>query len=161
MNIRNNSKFKIYKIKKNYIFNNYIHKTIIYGAGNAGRQLNKILSDKNPNSVYCFVDDNKIIQNQIIDNKKVINFDELKKIAKENTISNVIISIPSLKPKELKKKIDQLNLLSIESVNYIPLKQNLKSDKITIDDIQYSQLMSLLDKNISRSENNFSNFSKK
>ena len=83
MNIRNNSKFKIYKIKKNYIFNNYIHKTIIYGAGNAGRQLNKILSDKNPNSVYCFVDDNKIIQNQIIDNKKVINFDELKKLQKK------------------------------------------------------------------------------
>ena len=83
MNIRNNSKFKIYKIKKNYIFNNYIHKTIIYGSWYVGRQLNKILSDKNPNSVYCFVDDNKIIQNQIIDNKKVINFDELKKIAKE------------------------------------------------------------------------------
>ncbi len=159
LNIRNNSKFKIYKVNKNYIFNNYIHKTIIYGAGNAGRQLNKILSDKNPNSVYCFVDDNKKIQNQIIDNKKVINFDELKKIAKENTISNVIISIPSLKPKELKKKIDKLNLLAL-SVNYIPLKQNLKSDKITIDDIQYSQLMSLLDKNISRSENNFSNFLK-
>ena len=36
----------------------------------------------------------------------------------------------------------------------------MKSDKITIDDIQYSQLMSLLDKNISRSENNFSNFLK-
>ena len=57
LNIKTNPKFKIYKVNKNYIFNNYIHKTIIYGAGNAGRQLNKILSDKNPNSVYCFVDD--------------------------------------------------------------------------------------------------------
>ena len=105
MNIKTNPKFKIYKVNKNYIFNNYIHKTIIYGAGNAGRQLNKILSDKNPNSVYCFVDDSKKMQNQILDNKKVINFNELKKIAKERTISNVIISIPSLKLKNLKKKL--------------------------------------------------------
>ena len=96
---------------------------------------------------------------KILDNKKVINFNELKKIAKERTISNVIISIPSLKLKNLKKKIDQLNSLAL-SVNYIPLKQNLKSDKITIDDIQYSQLMSLLDKNISRLKNDFSNFLK-
>ena len=159
LNIKNNNKIKIYKVNKNYIFNNYSHKTIIYGAGNAGRQLNKILSEKNPDSVYGFVDDDKNMRNQIIDNKKVINFDELKKIAKENTISNVIISIPSLTLKTLKKKIDQLNSLAL-SVNYIPLNQNLKSDKITIDDIQYSQLMNLLDKNISRSEYDFSNFLK-
>ena len=39
-----------------------------------------------------------------------------------------------------------------------PLK-NLKSDKITIDDIQYSQLMSLLDKNF-QDQKYFSNFLK-
>ncbi len=159
LNIKKKVIFKIYKVNKNYIFNNFIHKTIIYGAGNAGRQLNQILSEKNPESVYCFVDDKKSIQNQIIDNKKVIGFDELKKIAKENTISNVIISIPSLKLKTLRKKIDKLNSMAL-SVNYLSLKQNLSSNKITIDDIQYSQLMNLLDRNITKPKSNLSKFLK-
>ncbi len=159
LNIKKKAIFKKFKVNKNYIFNNFIHKTIIYGAGNAGRQLNKILSEKNPESVYCFVDDKKSIQNQFIDNKKVIGLDELKRLAKDNTISNIIISIPSLTLKALRKKIDNLNSMAL-SVNYLPLKQNLSSNNITINDIQYSKLMNLLDRNIMKSKSNFLNFLK-
>jgi FlaA1/EpsC-like NDP-sugar epimerase len=152
LKIKKKSNFKKHTIQKNQTFDNFINKTIIYGAGNAGMQLNKILNKKSPNSVYCFIDDNKKIQNEIIDNKKVISFDEFKKIAIDKTISKVIISIPSLTPENLKRKIKILKSLAV-NIDYLPLKENLLSDKITIDDIKYSKLTNLLDDDFSRTNN--------
>ena len=66
--------FKKFQTNKNYLFNNFINETIIYGAGNAGQQLDKILSEKNENSVFCFVDDDKKKQNEILNKKKSYKF---------------------------------------------------------------------------------------
>ena len=143
LKIQKKFNFKKHKIEKNFIFDNFLNKTFIYGAGNAGLQLNKILTKKDPNLVHCFIDDSKKIQNEIIDNKKVISFKEFKEISITKTISDVIIAIPSLTPNLLKRKIKDLKSYAV-NVNYLPLKNNLLSDKITIDDIKYSQLTNLI-----------------
>ncbi len=122
----------------------YIDDTIIYGAGNAGIQLFNLIKKTNKD-IYCFVDDDKKKQNNFIDNKKVISFNELKKISNHKTISNIVVSIPSLKKVNLLKKIRQLNKIST-SVSYLPLKENLKSDIITIDDLGYSKLIDIFNR---------------
>ena len=141
--------FKKFQTNKNYLFNNFINETIIYGAGNAGQQLDKILSEKNKNSVFCFVDDDKKKQNEILNKKKVISFNELKKISSNQVISSIIICIPSLSSKKLEKLINKLKPLSL-NINYLPLKNNLLSDKITIEDINYLELKDLFKRKISK-----------
>ena len=141
--------FKKFQTNKNYLFNNFINETIIYGAGNAGQQLDKILSEKNENSVFCFVDDDKKKQNEILNKKKVISFNELKKISSNQVISSIIICIPSLSSKKLEKLINKLKPLSL-NINYLPLKNNLLSDKITIEDINYLELKDLFKRKISK-----------
>ena len=47
---------KIYINKKNLI-NDFIQGTIVYGAGNAGKQIYSNLIESSSNSVHCFVDD--------------------------------------------------------------------------------------------------------
>ncbi len=160
LNIKKNYNFSKHLVKKNISLNTPGTRTAIYGAGNAGQQINTILSEKNPNSIYCFIDDDKKIQNKIIDNKKVVSLKEFKSIAFNKIVSNVIISIPSIKPEILEKKIKMLKSLNL-NVNYLPFKENLISDKISLDDVRYSQLTNLLDKDFLKSKNFFLNKLKK
>ena len=87
---------KSYRTSNKNILKDYINNTIIYGAGNAGKQLYYLIKKIN-RDIYCFVDDNKKKQNSFIGDKKIISFLELKKLSKQNTISNIVISIPSIK----------------------------------------------------------------
>ena len=88
---------------------------------------------------------------KIIDNKKVVGLKEFKSIAFNKIVSNVIISIPSIKPEILEKKIKMLKSLNL-NVNYLPFKENLISDKISLDDVRYSQLTNLLDKDFLKNQ---------
>ena len=135
---------KSYRTSNKNILKDYINNTIIYGAGNAGKQLYYLIKKTN-RDIYCFVDDNKKKQNSFIDDKKIISFLELKKLSKQNTISNIVISIPSIKKRDLLKKINQLNKIS-STVSYLPLKENLTSDTISIDDIGYSKLIDIFNR---------------
>ncbi len=149
LKIKKKISFSRYKNGKNYLYNNFINQTIIYGAGNAGQQLDRLLSQKNLNSVYCFVDDDRNKQKKIINNKKVISFENLKKISSSQIISSIIISIPSLSSKKLEKLLIKLKPYAL-NINYLPLKNYLSSDKITIDDVNYSELKELFERKISK-----------
>ena len=144
-NIKKKISLKKYYLKNNYQFKDYIEGTIIYGAGNAGSQFYNLQKINNLNSIYCFVDDNKKKQKKFIDDKKIISFKELVKISKNRVITNIVIAIPSLKKKSLLKKINQLKKISL-SVNYIPLKNNLLKEKISLQDINYSDFLDIFER---------------
>ena len=144
-NIKKKISLKKYYLKNNYQFKDYIEGTIIYGAGNAGSQFYNLQKINNLNSIYCFVDDNKKKQKKFIDDKKIISFKELVKISKNRVITNIVIAIPSLKKKSLLKKINQLKKISL-NVNYIPLKNNLLKEKISLQDINYSDFLDIFER---------------
>ena len=144
-NIKKKISLKKYYLKNNYQFKDYIEGTIIYGAGNAGSQFYNLQKINNLNSIYCFVDDNKKKQKKFIDDKKIISFKELVKISKNRVITNIVIAIPSLKKKSLLKKINELKKISL-NVNYIPLKNNLLKEKISLQDINYSDFLDIFER---------------
>ena len=144
-NIKKKISLKKYYLKNNYQFKDYIEGTIIYGAGNAGSQFYNLQKTNNLNSIYCFVDDNKKKQKKFIDDKKIISFKELVKISKNRVITNIVIAIPSLKKKSLLKKINELKKISL-NVNYIPLKNNLLKEKISLQDINYSDFLDIFER---------------
>ena len=144
-NIKKKISLKKYYLKNNYQFKDYIEGTIIYGAGNAGSQFYNLQKINNLNSIYCFVDDNKKKQKKFIDDKKIISFKELVKISRNRVITNIVIAIPSLKKKSLLKKINELKKISL-NVNYIPLKNNLLKEKISLQDINYSDFLDIFER---------------
>ena len=74
-----------------------IEKSIIYGAGNAGKQLCNLILKNNSRGVHCFVDENKKLIGKKYKRIKIISKQDLFLLSKTKKISNVIIAIPSLK----------------------------------------------------------------
>ena len=144
LKIKNNIFIKKYNSNNKSFFNEKIENSIIYGAGNAGRQLFELIKKTNKD-IYCFVDDDQKKQNSFIEDKKIFSFEELKKISKQKKILNIVIAIPTLNKKKLLKKIKQLKKISA-SVSYLPTKQNLTSDKISIDDVGDSQFIDIFNR---------------
>ena len=124
---------KIYNSERN-IANDFIQKTIIYGAGNAGKQVYSAFKKNNNNQVYCFVDDDKKKQKKILYGLKIISFNELIKLGKNKLINNIIIAIPSLSSDTIKELIKKLRKISI-NVSFVPSKNFLTEDKLSISDI--------------------------
>ena len=95
---------KVHNSERN-IANDFIQKTIIYGAGNAGKQVYSAFKKNNYNQVHCFVDDDKKKQKKILYGLKIISFNELIKLGKNKLINNIIIAIPSLSSDTIKELI--------------------------------------------------------
>ena len=116
----------------------------IYGAGNAGAQLEFSLRISNEYEVLCFFDDNKSLSNRFLNNKPIFlpnKLDELK-----DKIDKLMLAIPSLNNKQ-KAKI--LNLITSKKVpTYIvPSIEELSSGKVSISSIRPIYIEDILGRN--------------
>ena len=145
--IQNSKKLKKYFLEiENKFRSPEVKGSIIYGAGNAGKQVCDLILDKNSNGVYCFVDDDKKKIGKKYKNKHIISREDLKIIANKKKVPNIIVAIPSIKSNNLKKLFKELYKISL-SVNNLPLKSELNTDKINLSDIQNSEFLHIFEKN--------------
>ena len=122
--------------------NNFIKDYIIYGAGDAGRQIYSSLENINK-KVFCFIDDNKQKQSKDLYGKKIISYKKFKNLIKVNKFENLIIAIPSLSNRKFLKIKNYLKN-KIPNIEFIPLKNKLKSDFVTIDDLSNLDVSSII-----------------
>jgi FlaA1/EpsC-like NDP-sugar epimerase len=122
--------------------NNFIKDYIIYGAGDAGRQIYSSLENINK-KVFCFIDDNKQKQSKDLYGKKIISYKKFKNLIKVTKFENLIIAIPSLSNKKFLKIKNYLKN-KIPNIEFIPLKNKLKSDFVTIDDLSNLDVSSII-----------------
>ena len=111
---------------------------VIYGAGNAGKQIyNELI--KNKENVLFFIDDNISLNNSSFNNIKIISYNYFKKIKKFYIINKIIFSIPSIK--EQKEKIILNNLKKDNfDVRVIPSKKFLTSSILSLNDLRFLNL---------------------
>ena len=128
-----NKKLDIYKQQNDNILQDIVEGHIIYGTGNAGKQVYQGLLSQNQ-KVYCFVDDDKKKQNTTIYNKKIISRYELEHLSKIKIIKSLIIAIPTLTEKKL-KKIKETFSSYINEISFIPLKTKFKTEIISLTDL--------------------------
>ena len=122
--------------------NNFIKDYIIYGAGDAGRQIYSSLENINK-KVFCFIDDNKQKQSKDLYGKKIISYKKFKNLIKVTKFENLIIAIPSLSNKKFLQIKNYLKN-KIPNIEFIPLKNKLKSDFVTIDDLSNLDVSSII-----------------
>ena len=120
--------FKSQKEKK------LIPKALIYGAGDAGRQLLYALRRSNEMNVVGLIDDDINLQNQIMENKTIYSSDNLGNLIASKGISYVLLAIPSINRRarlNIIKRINNYNVI----VKTLPSVNEIIKDKVTISDI--------------------------
>tara|TARA_Y100000590_G_scaffold252145_1_gene283125 strand:- start:132 stop:2354 length:2223 start_codon:yes stop_codon:yes gene_type:complete len=129
----------------NYIEKNLIG-SVIYGCGYSGKELAKQILAFDQNNISFFVDDDKKKIGKYFFGAKVISFKELKKIAKNVNLRNIIVAIPSLKKRKRILLIKKL-LPLCNSISTLPEKSFYKEKKIEVEDIQKISLEEIFNRN--------------
>ncbi len=138
------NKNKIYKFtsKDKNSLENFEEGTVIYGCGNAGKQIHDELKNKNE-KVLFFIDDDKKLFNKFYKNIEIISYQKFKEISFEYNIKKIILSIPTLN-----KKREEIIISKLKNENFdvrsLPNKKFLNSDHISLNDLKYLNLDKIL-----------------
>ena len=129
--------FRFQKEKKNRIETNN-EGVVIYGAGNAGKQIYKELV-KNKENILFFIDDDINLNNSSFNNVKIISYNYFKKIKNFYIINKIIFSIPSIKEQKEKMILNNLKKDNFD-VRVIPSKKFLTSSILSLNDLRFLNL---------------------
>lgn len=122
---------------------------IIYGAGDAGRQLAMALMQSKEISVAGFVDDDHSLQGAIIQSIKVYPTQNIEDLIKQKEISHVLLALPSASRSQKAQIIQNLSVLGVKVLT-LPTLSELAEGKLTISDLKEVQIEDLLAREITR-----------
>lgn len=134
---------------------------LVYGAGEAGRQLVRSLKNNTEFKVIGILDDNKKLENTSLMGKKIFFSSNLKKLVIKKNVSLIFLAIPSLKRSRRNQIIKKLNRYKL-IVKTLPSISEIIDGRVTISDIkdvniddllnrdQVKPVINLLNKNIKK-----------
>ena len=118
---------------------------LIYGAGEAGRQLVIALENSLEFKVVGFLDDNRKLHRQVLLNQTIYSTNKLEGLIKEKNINLVFLALPTLgrnKRNQIIKKLNQYKLV----VKTLPSISEILDGKISVSDIKDYEIDDLLDR---------------
>ena len=118
---------------------------LIYGAGNAGRQLLTSLENNTEFKVIGFLDDDILLHRQVLLGKKIYKTTKLQKLIKSEDISLVLIAIPSISKNRKNQIIQSLSEYKL-IVKTLPNVNDIIDEKISVSDIKDFLVDDLLDR---------------
>jgi FlaA1/EpsC-like NDP-sugar epimerase len=122
---------------------------IIYGAGDAGRQLAMALLQSKEINVAGFVDEDKSLQGAIIQSIKVFPTDAIEALIAQKDVSHVLLALPSASRSQKAQIIQTLSMLGVKVLT-LPTLSELAEGKLTISDLKEVQIEDLLAREITR-----------
>jgi len=118
-------------------------RVIIYGSGEAGRQLFRSLKASKKFTPIFFVDDDKNLYGTNIFNVEVIPAERIQQNILKYDISEIFLAIPSLEPIRKKEILNSIESYGIP-VRLLPSLDKLVSDDIYFEDLKRISLNDLL-----------------
>ena len=125
---------------------------LIYGAGSAGRQLSRALSDMKGYKPIAFLDDSIELYDQYIEGLKVYSQDDLEDLIKKNNIKEVLLAIPSVSRSRRREIISLLEPFSLV-VRTLPSLSALAKGKVKINDLLEIDIRDILSRDYPISNN--------
>jgi len=120
------------------------HKVVaIYGAGIAGRQLAKSLSQSNEYKIVAFIDDDPKLFQSEIDGIKVYSLASLERLIDELGISRVLLAMPSTSHARRSAILTRLEPLPVK-VKTIASMAEIVSGKVQIEQLKDIEIEDLL-----------------
>ena len=131
------------------LFRRHLSKTsknvVIYGAGEAGRQLVKALKQGPEYTPRFFIDDNVSLAGQLINGLPVYSFKEAKNKLTEAQITTILLAIPSANRAVRKAILNRLNPLNLEAKT-MPGMSDLIEGRIAVSDLKQVSIEELLER---------------
>ena len=128
--------------KKNY---NKKKTVLVYGAGDAGRQLVTALENSPEFKVVGFLDDNDQLHKQILLGQTIFSPSKLESLVKKQDISLVFLALPTIDRNKRNKIIEKLNQYKI-IVKTLPTISEIVDGRITVSDIKDLNIDDLLNR---------------
>ena len=117
-------------------------RTLIYGAGSAGRLALQALVNSEY-KVIAFVDDDARRQGRIIDSYTVYRADSLQQLVSKLKIDSVLLAMPSISGNRRREIISSIEALSLE-IRSLPSLGDLASGKLSLSNIRPVDITDLL-----------------
>jgi len=118
-------------------------RVLIYGAGQAGRQIAKALQTAPGYRCVGFLDDEKLLQGRRIDGLNVYDPYELDILVKHELIAVVLLAMPSITRTRHKELIEWLQGQSVH-VRTLPSLTDLASGRVKLADVREVDVKDLL-----------------
>lgn len=123
--------------------NELITNVIIYGAGEAGRQLSIALQQTNEYKIVAFIDDEKEIQRQSLNGIEVFSPNLIENLIKKYSVTEILMAVPTLSRNRRKEIINFLEPFPV-LVRSLPSVLELAKGKVRIDDLREVTIKDLL-----------------
>ena len=133
---------------RNTSFNNPKTKiALIYGAGDAGRQLAMALLQSKDTEVIGFLDDDPGMQGAIIQSLKVHTTQSIESLIKKREVTHVLLALPSANRSTKSQIIKSISVFGVKVLT-LPTLSELADGKFTFNDLKEVQIEDLLAREI-------------
>ena len=136
-----------YLFNKKFIFNKSLNRknVLVYGAGNAGRQLVASLENSLEFRVKGFLDDNSELHRQVLLGEIIYSPSKLESLILNKNINVVFLALPSIGRNKRNQIIEKLNKFKL-IVKTLPSISEIVDGRITISDIKDLNINDLLNR---------------
>ena len=118
---------------------------LIYGAGEAGKELLEGLRNSHKYNVVAFVDDDAQLTGAYVLGKRIYGADELVRVVSKLDISQVFLAIPSISRASKRQIIDKLEGISIK-IKELPSLEEIVDGKVTVSSMRKIDILDVLDR---------------
>lgn len=118
-------------------------KVLIYGAGNAGRQLSAAIGNASSMRVVGFLDDDKRLQGRVLNGLTIYRPQDLVSLVTTLDISDVLLALPTISRKRRNEILNQM-LQAKVSVRTLPSVAELVEGKVSTMDLRELDIEDLL-----------------
>ena len=118
-------------------------KALIYGAGEAGRQLSLAMVSNPQLRVIGFLDDDKSLHGQVINGHKVYDPQTLEDLAISHRVSTVLLALPSVSRHRRHEILAMIKEAKV-GVRTLPSVTDLAQGRVTVSDLRELEIEDLL-----------------
>jgi len=118
-------------------------RVLVYGAGEAGRQIAAALSHHKDIKIIGFIDDNPSLIGQVLNGLTIYDSQSIKDLAYNLNVNSILLAMPSINRKTKNKIINKIQSLEI-SVRTLPSVIDIASGRVTVADIKDLDIDDLL-----------------
>jgi len=118
---------------------------VIYGAGEAGRDLLEGLRNSHKYNVVAYIDDDPQLTGAYLLGKKIYPADELVSLVEELDVAQVFLAIPSISRAQKRQIIDKLSGIAIK-IKELPSLEEIADEKVTVSSMRKVDILDVLDR---------------
>lgn len=118
---------------------------VIYGAGEAGKDLLEGLRNSHKYNVVAYIDDDPQLTGAYLLGKKIYPATELVSLVASLDIAQVFLAIPSISRAQKRQIIDELSGISIK-IKELPSLEEIADGKVTVSSMRKVDILDVLDR---------------